>query len=290
MIVSAMKLLFLGGAFAALLAQNGAVVFRSEVRLVEVYATVFDHKGKYLDGLDPRSFQVLDEGVPQSIVNFESNQSQLSCGILLDTTGSMFRALPGVKNAVLRLIDEFRDGDNIAVYGFNTSLQTLQDFTTDKKVLRAAVMRTRAAGETALFDAIAQTAQEIGPRKGKKVMIVFTDGDDNASVLNMNAALSRVKKLGIPVYSIAEGEAVTSAALSRALRDISQATGGVAYQVKKPKDVETVFADISEDMQHGYLLTYKPPTAHGFGWRKIQLVLNDMKDYRVRSREGYLPE
>lgn len=67
-------------------------------------------------------------------------------------------------------------------------------------------------------------------------------------------------------------------------------TGGVAYSVKKPKDVETVFQDISEDLQHGYMLTYKPPTAHGFGWRKIQLVLNGYKEARIRAREGCLPD
>ncbi len=290
MILSTTRLLFVSGAFVGLLAQSGSAVFRSDVRLVEVYATVFDHKGKYLDGLDSHSFEVLDEGKPQPIVTFESNQAELSCAILLDTTGSMARALPGVRNAVLRLIDEFRDNDAVAVYGFSVSLDTLQDFTTDKKALRTAVLRTRAGGQTALFDAIAQTAQEIGRRKGKKVMIVFTDGDDNASMLNVNAALSRVKKLGIPIYSIAEGEAVSSAALSRGLKEISQLTGGVAYSVKKPKDVETVFADISEDLQHGYLLTYKPPVAQGFGWRKIQLVVGSWKDCRVRSREGYLPE
>jgi Ca-activated chloride channel family protein len=257
---------------------------------VEVYATVFDHKGKYLDGLDSHSFEVLDEGKPQRIITFESNRSELSCAILLDTTGSMARALPGVKNAMLRLIDEFRDNDSVAVYGFSTSLETLQDFTTDKKALRAAVLRARAAGQTALFDAIAQTAQEIGSRKGKKVMIVFTDGDDNASMLNVSAALSRVKKLGIPIYSIAQGEAFASATLSRGLKNISQITGGVAYAVRKPKEVESVFADISEDLQHGYLLTYKPPATQGFGWRKIQLVLYGLKECRVRSREGYLPE
>lgn len=278
------------GAAAGLWAQSGPAVFRSDVRLVEVYATVFDHKGKYLDGLESRSFEVLDEGKPQPIVTFESNQAELSCAILLDTTGSMFRALPGVKNAVLRLVDQFRDNDSVAIYGFSASLEVLQDFTSDKKALRAAVLRTRAAGQTALFDAIAQTAQQIGQRKGKKVMIVFTDGDDNASVLNVNAALSRVKKLGIPVYSIAQGEAVSNAALSRGLKEISQITGGVPYTVKKPKEVEPVFADISEDLQHGYLLTYKPPAVQGFGWRKISLVLNGPKDYRVRSREGYLPE
>jgi Ca-activated chloride channel family protein len=290
MILKLVRLLFLCGAIAGLRAQSGPAVFRTETRLVEVYATVFDNRGHYLDGLDQRSFELLDEGVAQPIVSFESNVADLSCAILLDTTGSMFKALPVVKNAVLRLIDEFRDKDSVAIYGFSTSLTVLQDFTSDKNALRTGVLRTRAAGQTALYDAISQTAMEIARRNGKKVIIVFTDGDDNASVLNAGAALSRVKKLGIPIYSIAQGEALQSATLSRGLKQISQSTGGLAYEVKKAKEIESVFHDISEDLQHGYLLTYKPPPATGFGWRKIQLVLSGTKDYRVRAREGYQQE
>jgi VWFA-related protein len=290
MIFRILTCLAIFGALSALPAQDGMAVFRSDVRLVEVYATVFDHHGHYMDGLKGDRFELLDEGVPQPIVTFESNSASLSCAIVLDTTGSMFRALPAVKNAVMHLIDEFRPEDAVAIYSFSTSLQVLQDFTTDKSALKTAVLRTRAAGETALFDSISQAAAAIGRRNGKKSMIVFTDGDDNASVLNANTALARVKKLGIAIYTIGEGEAVTSPALSRGLKEISQVTGGVAYTVKKPKDVETVFQDISEDMQHGYMLTYKPPPVHGFGWRKIQLVLNGPKDTKIRAREGYLPE
>ena len=283
------RLFLVAGAVSALLAQSGSPVFRSNVHLVEVYATVFDHKGNYLDGLDVHSFQVLDDGKPQPIVSFESSQVEFSCAVLLDTTGSMSLALPALKNAVLRLIDVFRDEDSLAIYGFNTSVQVLQDFTHDKQALRSAVLRARPGGETALYDALTETAQEIGKRNGKKTMIVFTDGEDNSSVLNVTAALSRIKKLGIPVYTIAEGEAVTSVALSRTLKEISSLSGGVAYTVKKTQDIDTVFAAISEDMKHGYMLTFRAPEAHGFLWRKIQLVVNDPKDCRVRYREGYLP-
>ncbi len=291
MMLRTLSLLMILGACGMLPAQDGGAVFRSDVRLVEVYATVFDHHGHYLDGLKGNNFELRDEGIAQPIVSFESNTSTLSCAILLDTTGSMFRALPAVKNAVMHLIDDFRPEDSIAIYSFSTSLEVLQDFSSDKSALKKAVSRTRAAGETALFDSISQAAAAIAKRSGKKAMIVFTDGDDNASVLNANAALSRVKKLGIPIYTIAEGEAVESATLGRGLKEISQVTGGMPFAVKKPKDIETFFGYISEELQHGYMLTYKPPAAHGFGWRKIELVLNDgPKDTRIRAREGYLPE
>jgi len=137
------------------------VVFRVETRLVEVYATVRDNRGRYMDGLTQERFQVLDNGVPQTVTAFESNSARLSCAILIDTTGSMGGVLPVVKNSVVHLIDELRDEDSVGVYSFNTRLNRLQDFTEDKGAAKQAVLRTRAAGATALFDAIAELAYEI---------------------------------------------------------------------------------------------------------------------------------
>lgn len=271
-------------------AQQGDFVFRSDVRLVEVYASVFDQKGRYLDGLTQERFALADEGVTQPIVAFEGNTSEVSCAIMLDTTGSMTLALPAVKNAVLRLIDQFRDNDWVAAYGFDSSVRTLQEFTRDKRAAKRAVLRTRAGGNTALFDAIAQVAGEMSARSGKKALIVFTDGADNASMLNIDAAKARAKKVGIPIYTIAQGEALASAALIRELRNISDFTGGMAYTVRKPHEIEGVFQDISDDLQHTYMLAYKPPAGSVKKWRTIQVSVNGLRQYRIRAREGYLPE
>ena len=85
--------------------------------MVEVYATVLDHRGRYLDGIPREHFRISDNGQPQPIVAFEGNTAGLTCAMLLDTTGSMRDSLPTVKNAISRLIDEFRDEDSVAIYG-----------------------------------------------------------------------------------------------------------------------------------------------------------------------------
>ena len=195
-------------AFACAQDETGA--FKVNVRLVEVYATVLDHKGHYVDGLGRDSFKVLEDGRPQSIHTFEANSDGISCAILLDTTASMAAALPRVKNSVVKLIDELADQDSVAIFTFDQRLIVRQDFTTDKDAAKRAVLRTRAEGETALFDALSESAEEVSKRSGKKALIVFTDGDDNSSVLNANSAVTRAKKLGIPLYSVAEGEAMRS--------------------------------------------------------------------------------
>ncbi len=262
-----------------------------EVHLVEVYATVYDHRGGYVDGLARDSFQVFDDGRSEQITNFETSGQSLSCGILLDTTGSMAEALPRVKNSIVRLIDGLDPQDSVAIYTFDSRLMVRQEFTTDKQAAKRAILRTRAEGQTALFDALSEAAQEVAARAGKKALIVFTDGDDNASVLNASAAVTRAKKLGIPLYAIAEGEATRSHNLRKILDDLSERTGGTAYQVKKGSEIEEVFQKIAKDLKHLYMIAYQPPANTGdSNWHKIEVAVRGVKDYRIRAREGYFPQ
>jgi VWFA-related protein len=269
---------------------QGDVVFRVESRLVEVYATVRDHNGRYLDGLTQERFEVKDNGRVQPVVAFESNAAKLSCAILLDTTASMAAALPVVKNSVMRMIDDLGPDDNVAVYSFSVGLKRVQDFTTDKAAAKQAVLRGHASGKTALFDAISELAKEIEPRAGKKAIVVFTDGDDNASLLNARSAVQRAKKSGIPVYSIAEGDALKSVELLAGVKEIAAATGAKFHEAHKTSEINGIFQDISGDLGHTYLLTYKPPPPTDQKWRTIELAVLGMKGVKVRAKEGYLPE
>lgn len=290
------KLIFIScSALAAVLmvlaarGQQPNTVIKVQVRLVEVYASVYDHKGQYIEGLGRDSFQVFEDGRQQQITGFEADSANLSCAILLDTTGSMGEALPRVKNSVMKLIDVLGAGDAVAIYTFDQRLIVRQEFTTDKAAAKRAVLRTRAEGQTALFDALSETSQEISARPGKKALVVFTDGDDNSSVLNANAAVTRAKKAGIPIYAIAEGEATHSANLKKLLEELSTRTGGTSYEVKKLSDVDQVFQKIALDLQHLYMLTYQPAKSEEVKWRKIEVSLQGGKEYRVRAKEGYYP-
>ena len=271
--------------------QDATTVIKVQVRLVEVYARILDKKGHFIDGLSRENFEVLEDGKPQQIAAFDSTSQSLSCAILLDTTGSMSEALPRVKNSIVKLIDELGPEDSIAIYTFDQRLVIRQDFTTDKDAAKRAALRTRAEGATALFDALSEAAQELSQRSGKKVLILFTDGDDNSSALNASAAVARAKKAGVPLYTIAEGEATRSRDLRKLLDELSERTGGAAYEVKKPGEIEQVFREISEDVRHLYMISYRPPQGANDGkWRKIDVLVKGPKDCRVRAKEGYFAE
>lgn len=271
--------------------QSSPGVLRVQTRLVEVYASVYDSGGRHVDGITRDRFEILEDGKPQAIANFETNIEKLSCAVLLDTTGSMAAVLPRVKNAVSRLIDSLGPEDAIAIYTFDRQVMLRQEFTTDKASAKRALLRLRAEGETALFDSISQTTQEVAAQPGKKAIVVFTDGDDNASTLNSNAAVNRAKKMGIPLFTVAEGEALQVPKLKNLLKELSETTGASSYEVRKPGDVEQVFQEISHELQHLYLLSYKPPVGPGPGkWRKIDVAIKGMPDLKIRAKQGYAIE
>ena len=267
-----------------------APVFRAEVRLVEVYFTVQDKKGTYIDGLTSNRFRVLDDGTPQAIERFETEATELSCAVLLDTSGSMRLALPAIKNAVSRFLDDLRPADAVAIYAFDSTLHVVADFTTDKAAAKRAMQRTRAAGGTALYDAIVQAATEVARRNGNKVVLVFTDGSDNASALRPGAVSRSARKTGVRLYTIAEGGALKSTPLMALLRQIASSSGGLSYEAKKPEDVAGIFSHIVSDMKHMYTITYKQPAATLARWRKIEISVLPAPEYAVRGKEGYFPD
>jgi VWFA-related protein len=272
------------------LGQDSLSTIKVNVRLVEVYATVLDHKGKYVDGLKEDDFKVLEDGKPQRISTFESNTDALSCAILLDTTGSMREALPRVKNSVVKLIDELGLQDAVAIYTFDDHLTVRQDFTTDKEAAKRAVLRTRAEGTTALFDALSEASEELAKRRGKKAFIFFTDGNDNASLLTASSAIAHAKKVGIPLYAIAEGEATHSPELSKVLNELSESTGGVSYRVRRADDIEEIFHTIADSLRHIYLMSYRPGEVADGRWRKIDVLVGGVGDYKLRAKQGYFSQ
>jgi VWFA-related protein len=165
-----------------------------------------------------------------------------------------------------------------------------QDFTTDKSAAKRSVLRIRAQGNTALFDALSQAAQDLSARPGKKALVVFTDGEDNASVLSATSAVVLAKKVGVRLYAIAEGDAAHSKNLTALLTDLSVRTGGSAYEVKKSDDIEHVFESISQDLEHLYLISYQPPSTQADEkWRKIDVVVKGVNEARIRAKQGYFP-
>jgi VWFA-related protein len=269
-------------------AQDPAV-FRTESRLVEVYAAVEQGDGRRLSNLSKEQFQVADNGQPVQIRVFEGHGSAVTLAVLMDVTGSMQKDLPAVKNAINHLVDQLADQDHVSIYGFSTRMLTLQNFTTDKRSAKNAVLQAQAGGKTALFDAISQASRNLQQRLGRKALVVFTDSKDNASVLNAASASRLAKRSGVPVYLVGAGEALSDRATIHNMEDLARATGGRAFECRRRKDIDDIFADISSEIQNTYLLGYEPPPAAGVAWRSIEVSLPGLKQARIRARQGYYP-
>ena len=201
-------------------------IFTAVARLVKVHVNVADGKRRYVRGLTRDRFRVLDNGERQEISVFEADESGFSCAILLDRTGSMKRALPTVKRAILEFIDDLRSNHSVAVYAFSTQLEQLQPFTLDKNEAKRAVLKTRADGATALFDSVYRVTKDLAEVEGKKALLVFTDGDDNSSVLNARSEIRQARAVGAPVFAAAQGQALENRDLVKQIRELSRSTGG----------------------------------------------------------------
>jgi Ca-activated chloride channel family protein len=274
-------------------AEPSDAVFRTNARLVEVYATATE-EGRYLDDLDRRDFTVLDNGQPVQFGTFENLTAGFTVALVLDTTGSMLAALPALKSSALKLIDDLRPVDTVAVYSFNESVYELQAFTKNKDLAKRAVLRTRASGNTGLHDALVRVTRDLSSRPGKKAIVVFTDGADNSSALTADAVIRRANTDNVRVYTITHGDALASHELTDQLANLAKSTGGLSFGIANPTQISAVFEHIAQDLLHGYLLAFQPPVADGKQeWRTIQIVLRDenaVNPPKVRTRSGYFSE
>jgi len=273
-------------AAALAMPQDQSPMFRMDTRLVEVQATVQDTKRRYVGGLGVDDFSVMDGGSEQTIEHFESAGTGLTLALMLDLTGSMGREMPALRRATLGLLGQLRVEDRVGVYGFNQRLRRLQAFTDDRSLAERAVMSAEAGGGTALFDSLTRVTTDLAREGGKKVLILFTDGDDNSSGLTLSMAMRRAQTSGIPVHTVLQGAATRERDLARMLGLMARMTGGSSHLVTSGRDAESVLAKIAEEIHHTYLMTYRPVPGRG-EWRRIDVKVKGHGDYAVRCREGY---
>lgn len=266
------------------------LVFQAQGRVVEAYATVTDSRGRYADDLEPGQFSILEEGEAKPVFAFESHMAGVTVALVFDTSGSMATTLPRLKSAALQLLDELRPVDSAAVYTFDDAVSDQVPFTQDKEAAKRAILKLHACGVTALYEALVRVNHDLAARAGKKVIVVFTDGADNASMLSAQLAIEKAKQRGVPIYTIAQGEALFHPELVMELNRIAQSTGGVPFLIHKPGEIAEVFEKISQDLIHGYLLAFQPAPGDNRSWRRIKVVLKDAKGLQVRAREGYYVE
>ncbi|HTZ88977.1 MAG TPA: VWA domain-containing protein [Alloacidobacterium sp.] len=281
--------------------EKGGFTFRRDVDEVVLNATVLDDNGRIVNDLKQNDFHVFEDGVPQTIAAFQHQDIPVSMGILIDNSGSMRDKRLAVNTAALDLVKASNPQDEAFIVNFSDEAFIDQDFTSDIAKLRDGLAHIDSKGGTALYDAVVASADQLakGAKRPKQVLLIITDGEDNASSLNLEQTIRRVQDLQGPVvYSIGllfgdEGGGREAHRAKRALQLLSNETGGIAYFPKSLANVDEICAEVARDIRNQYTIGYhstKPASQGGFRIIKVQASAPGHGRLIVRTRTGYYPK
>jgi Ca-activated chloride channel homolog len=267
--------------------------FYAEAQEVQLHATVVDQHNRSVTGLNKNDFQVFEDGQPQQITGFKQEDVPVSLGILIDNSGSMRDKRQAVNQAALNLVKASNPNDEVFVVNFNDEAYIDQDFTADLKKLREGLEHIDSRGGTAMYDAVVASADHLAKagRKEKKVLLVVTDGEDNASRDTLEQAVRRVQdEKGPTIYSIGLLGAEKQKRARRALEALSLQTGGVGYFPKDLSEVDQISLSIAHDIRTQYLILYRPSRPQQTGeYRtvKVEAHAGGYGKLQVRTKTGY---
>ncbi len=286
-------------ALAPLKKEGGGYVLRTDVEEVALNCTVLKGE-KLVPNLQKQNFQVSEDGVPQIIISFQHNDLPVSIALVVDNSGSMSQKRPAVNKSAMDLIAASNPQDEAFVVNFSDEAFIDQDLTSDVSKLRDGLAHIESRGGTALYDAVVASADKLAAdaKWPKQVLILITDGEDNASTLTLEQTIRRVQQLSGPViYSIGLlfGDEMSRAEVrhaQRALEMLSTETGGVAYFPKSIEDIDLIAAEVARDIRNQYTLVYHstlPTTVPGFRRVLVTAEAQGMGKLTVRTRTGYFP-
>jgi Ca-activated chloride channel homolog len=320
---------FLGVALATtlLMAQEGQrPTFRVKVDMVVLSFTVTDSHNHYINGLKNTDFKIYEDGITQKISTFAEGtkpplqvmadgstrplvgaeteapgkpgidlRSDAFVGtnvfVLFDTSNFMYRGFVYAEDAIADFVRGLDRADSVAVYTFSRNLSRAAALTRDRTGAIGGLRKSVAGDDTALYNSLLLTLRDAARVPGRKVIIVFSNGPDNASMVAPDDVRAVAEDEGIPIYVISTNEVNKDPISSGVFRRITARTGGKAYWAKTWQKQVEAFESIREDLGNSYTVTYYPQPNPNEGFRKISVeIVSDVgKKYRVRSRPGYRP-
>src|ERR1700722_3115463 len=279
--------------------ESEGYILRTNVEEVVLNATVLE--GSHIvQTLKRENFQVSEDGVKQNIISFQHTDLPVSIAMVVDNSGSMSRKRPAVNKSALDLIEASNPQDEAFVVNFSDEAFIDQDFTGDVSKLREGLSHIESRGGTALYDAVVASADKLvaDGKRPKQVLVIITDGEDNASTLTLEQTIRRVQQLSGPViYSVGllfgdEMSHSESRHAHRALEILSAETGGIAYFPKSIEQIDEIAAEVARDIRNQYTLGYhstKPTSEPGFRRVQVTAEAKGMGKLTVRTRTGYFP-
>ncbi len=276
---------------------NGQYTIRTRVSEVVLYATVLDSRQHLVTTLQKQNFSIEEDGVPQALSSFREEDVPVSLAILVDNSASMQDKRAAVNRAAIDLVQASNPQDESFIVNFSDEAFLDQDFTSDIGLLQSGLTHIDSKGGTALYDAVVAAADHLAKnaKRPKQVILIITDGEDNSSSATLAETVRRIQDLNGPiVYSIGllydEQDGGQARRARRALKTLSDQTGGIAFFPKSLNQVDAIAAEVARDIRQQYILGYHPtrPISAG-GYRTIEAAAHaqGLGKLTVRTREGY---
>jgi Ca-activated chloride channel family protein len=280
-------------------AQTDESVFtvRKTVSEVHLVFTVTDKQGHYIKDLKKNDFTILDDHKPpEEILSFNSETDlPLQVGLLIDASESVSSRFKFEQEAAIEFLKQTirRKSDQAFVIGFDLTPKVTQDFTDDIEKLSVGIRTVQPGSLTALYDALYNACRDKllkQPQAGpvRRVVILLSDGDDNASSVTREKSIEMAQGAEVSVYTISTNPTRSGGQGNKTLERIAEATGGRSYVPSQITEVANAFAAIQEELRSQYAVSYKPaafkPDGH---YRTIEVQAQNQKGLRIRSRKGY---
>jgi len=296
--------------------------FRVKVDMVVLSFTITDSKGHYINGLQPKDFKITEDGIAQKLATFtEGNKPPMDVAadgslkpipvsetgkiegrsdafvgtnvfVLFDTSNYMYRGFVYASDAIADFIRGLDRADSVAVYSYSRNLSRISLLGKERNAAVAGLRTAVAGDDSALYNCLLLTLRDAAKVPGRKVVIVFSNGPDNASMVAPDDVRAVAEDEGIPIYVISTNEVTKDPVSSNVFKRISTGTGGKSYFAKTWQKQVEAFEAIREDLGNSYTVTYYPQPNPNEGFRKISVeIVSDVgKKYRVQARPGYRPK
>ena len=317
-LVNVALVVILSGLVTRSIAQQDESRLHVVVNLVQLNVAVTDSKNNYVTNLRPTDFVITEDGIPEKIASFEegngpsedfppdvegkletpkanpggSPRGGANVFILFDTSNYMYRGFVFAQDAIADFVRSLDIADSVAFYSYSRDLFRAALLTADRSEVVRGVRTTVAGDDAALYNALLLTVKDASQHAGRKVIVVFSNGPDNSSMVPPEDVAELAQSTGIPIYMISTNEARLEPVSTAVFERMSGATGGKAYFAKNWREEKKAFSSIRDDLAHLYSLSYYPRANPNRGWRSIQvrLVGEHLKKYHIRTRNGYRPQ
>jgi Ca-activated chloride channel family protein len=275
-----------------LAAQQEGPTFKATTQIVSVPTTVLDAEGRLVPSLDQDQFTILDNGKPQNITFFQNDTQPFTVVVMLDYSASMTNSLDLLRAAAEQFLLRMLPKDKGQVGAFSDRIEFSGQFTNDRDDLISALKDLQYGNPTRLWDAVDQSIDMLKPVQGRKIVLVFTDGDDTYSKTGFGSVLDHARQDEVMVYAIGlqsvyfNGQRMVRSAPDRSLKKIAEETGGGYFELKKTDELAPTFTRVAQELHSLYTIGFSPSVLDGKE-HKLDVKMKQT-NMTARARKGYV--